>query len=71
MPSHVLVAWCAACLHYLPADEAGTVCPSDDCQRMLRKRRAWICADEHGIEGPQAFLSRADYDHHRDHHHEG
>ena len=37
-----LVAWCTFCEHYLPIDDVGTLCPSEECGRKLRKRRGFI-----------------------------
>ena len=37
------VAWCKGCEMYLPAEDAGTKCPGDDCGRKLRRRVGRIC----------------------------
>lgn len=57
-PESTLIAYCAACNHGLPVEDAGATCPG--CfERTLRKRRVWNCAC-----GGVFFFRRRDRDKH-------
>ena len=57
-----LVAWCPDCLWWLPEEEIGRRCPSPNCERILVKRRRFVCA-----KCGCSYVKREDYLQHQHH----
>ena len=56
VPESQLVAWCAGCLWYLPAEEIGDPCPSPECNRKLRRRRGYVYRHTYSrCDGPEPY----------------
>ena len=66
LPAKTAVAYCAGCAAqgeglYLPVEDIGTTCPSEECGRKLRRRVGYICEL---CEMRNIFFTATDYNRH-------
>ena len=62
LPSKTLVAWCRSCKVYCNERDAGTRCPSIDCDHRLCLRLGYICPE---CECQNIFFTRKEFMEHQ------